>query len=128
VYKIGQIVDVVGNGSIHKGMPHKYYHGKTGVVWNVTPRALGVEINKLHRNRVIRKRIHVRLEHVKPSKSRNDFLTRVKENEKKRADAKEKGAKKAVLKRVPVQPRGGGFVSGKNVVTLYPLPYAGIPV
>jgi hypothetical protein len=22
-------------------MPHKYYHGKTGVVWNVTKRAVG---------------------------------------------------------------------------------------
>jgi hypothetical protein len=27
-------------------MPFKWYHGKTGVVWNVTKRALGVEINK----------------------------------------------------------------------------------
>jgi len=27
-------------------MPHKWYQGKTGVVWNVTKRALGVEINK----------------------------------------------------------------------------------
>ena len=27
-------------------MPHKYYHGKTGVVWNVTKRAVGVEVNK----------------------------------------------------------------------------------
>jgi len=29
-----------------QGMPHKYYHGKTGVVWNVTKRAVGVEIYK----------------------------------------------------------------------------------
>ncbi len=28
-------------------MPHKVYHGRTGVVWNVTKRALGVEVNKL---------------------------------------------------------------------------------
>lgn len=27
-------------------MPHKWYHGKTGTVWNVTKRAIGVEINK----------------------------------------------------------------------------------
>ena len=27
-------------------MPHKFYHGRTGVVWNVTKRALGVEVNK----------------------------------------------------------------------------------
>lgn len=34
------------NGSIHKGMPHKFYHGKTGKVFNVTKRALGVIVNK----------------------------------------------------------------------------------
>ena len=29
-----------------QGMPHKVYHGRTGVVWNVTKRAVGVEVNK----------------------------------------------------------------------------------
>lgn len=27
-------------------MPHKFYHGKTGIVYNVTPSAVGVEMNK----------------------------------------------------------------------------------
>jgi large subunit ribosomal protein L21e len=27
VYKTGDIVDIKANGAIHKGMPHKYYHG-----------------------------------------------------------------------------------------------------
>ncbi|CAA2982678.1 60S ribosomal L21-1 [Olea europaea subsp. europaea] len=45
-YKIGDYVDVKVNGSIHKGMPHKFYHGRTGRVWNVTKRAIGVEVNK----------------------------------------------------------------------------------
>lgn len=27
-------------------MPHKVYHGRTGVIWNVTKRAVGVEVNK----------------------------------------------------------------------------------
>ena len=45
-YKIGDFVDVKVNGAIHKGMPHKFYHGRTGRVWNVTKRAIGVEINK----------------------------------------------------------------------------------
>jgi hypothetical protein len=31
---------------VAQGMPHKWYQGKTGVIWNVTKRALGVEINK----------------------------------------------------------------------------------
>lgn len=29
-----------------QGMPHKVYHGRTGKVWNVTKRAVGVVVNK----------------------------------------------------------------------------------
>jgi ribosomal protein L21E len=31
-------------------MAFKWYHGKTGVVWNVTKRAVGVEVNKTVRS------------------------------------------------------------------------------
>ncbi len=89
--KLGEYVDIVGNGAIHKGMPHKYYHGKTGVVWNVTPRAIGVLVNKQVRNRIIRKKIHVRVEHIRKSKCRDDVLKRIKANEAARKEAKAKG-------------------------------------
>lgn len=29
-YKIGDYADVIVDGSIHKGMPSQYYHGRTG--------------------------------------------------------------------------------------------------
>jgi hypothetical protein len=29
---------------IHKGMPHKTYHGRTGIVFNVAKKAVGVEV------------------------------------------------------------------------------------
>jgi len=45
-FKIGQYVDIKVNGAVHKGMPHKFYHGRTGIVWNVTKRAVGVVMNK----------------------------------------------------------------------------------
>ncbi len=45
-YKIGDYVDIKVNGAVHKGMPHKFYHGRTGIVWNITKRAVGVVINK----------------------------------------------------------------------------------
>ena len=45
-YHVGDYVDVKVNGAVHKGMPHKFYHGRTGRVWNVTKRAVGVEVNK----------------------------------------------------------------------------------
>ena len=31
---------------MQKGMPYLAYQGRTGVIWNVTPRAVGVELNK----------------------------------------------------------------------------------
>jgi large subunit ribosomal protein L21e len=83
-------VDVKADAAIHKGMPHKYYHGKTGKVWNISKRAVGVEINKRVRGRIIKKRIHVRVEHVRKSASRQAFLDRVKQNSQIRKDAKEK--------------------------------------
>ncbi|RUS78904.1 hypothetical protein EGW08_013347 [Elysia chlorotica] len=46
VFKRGDIVDIKGDGAIQKGMPYKFYHGKTGRIFNVTPHAVGVEVNK----------------------------------------------------------------------------------
>lgn len=45
----------------------------------------------ISRNRIIAKRINVRIEHVRPSKCRQDFLNRVKENELKKKSHKETG-------------------------------------
>merc|ERR1719480_741174 len=58
-------------------MPHKNYYGKTGVVWNITRRAVGVIINKQVGGRIKRKKIHVRLEHVRPSNCKADLKARV---------------------------------------------------
>lgn len=40
-------MDIKVDSSIHKGMPFKHYHGRTGVVFNVNKRAVGVSVNKL---------------------------------------------------------------------------------
>merc|ERR1712121_124187 len=84
VYKRGEIVDIKGCGAVQKGMPHKAYHGKTGRVYNVTPHAVGVIVNKRVGGRILAKRLNVRIEHIKHSSCRLDFLRRVKENEEKR--------------------------------------------
>jgi len=124
VYKRGDIVDIKGNGAFQKGMPHKFYHGKTGRVFNVTPHAVGIIVNKRVRTRIMPKRINVRVEHIRPSKCRLDFLRRVKENNLKRKEAKEKGVK-IVLKRVPKGPRKAHTVlTRKNQPEwLTPIPY-----
>merc|ERR1712107_33063 len=114
-YRIGDIVDVKGCGAFQKGMPHKSYHGKTGRVFNVSKQAFGVVVNK---------RITVRIEHVKHSQCRKDFLDRVHANEVKKREQKATG-KKLVCKRFPCEPRPGHVVSTKDnePQVIGPIPY-----
>merc|ERR1712224_708639 len=122
-YKVGDYVDVIADGSIHKGMPHKFYHGKTRRVFNVTAHAVGVVVNKHVNGRIIPKRIHVRIEHVRKSRSRLAFVERVKENDKAKIEAKKRG-EKIVTKRIPVQPRAEHVVVPKaKIEYLNPLKF-----
>uniref|UniRef100_A0A7S3FVZ4 60S ribosomal protein L21 n=1 Tax=Strombidium rassoulzadegani TaxID=1082188 RepID=A0A7S3FVZ4_9SPIT len=121
-YKTGDYVDVIADGSIHKGMPHKFYHGKTGRVFNVNAHAVGVIVNKLHNGRIIPKRIHVRIEHVRKSRSREAFVERIKKNDELKRQAKKDG-KKIVTKREAVGPSDAHVVSGKDVKYMNPLKF-----
>ncbi|KAL7663976.1 60S ribosomal protein L21-A [[Candida] zeylanoides] len=123
-YRVGDIVDIKANGSIQKGMPHKYYHGKTGIVYNVTKSAVGVIINKVVGHRYIEKRVNLRVEHIKHSACRQEFLNRVKTNAALKKEAKAKG-EQVQLKRQPAKPRGAYVVDAKTNVpqTLAPVPY-----
>ena len=103
-YKVGDYVDIIADGSIHKGMPHKYYHGKTGRVFNVSGVAIGVVVNKGVNGRIIPKRLHIRVEHARKSRSRLAFVERVKSNDKLKVDAKKAGKPKPITKRIPTQP------------------------
>ena len=105
-YKVGDYVDVVADSAVRQGMPHKYYHGRTGIVWNVTPRGIGVIVNKIVRQRTIRKRICVRFEHVRKSRCREAFV------KKQLSFRQYKEAKKAGKPLPPklVSRRNGGFV------------------
>lgn len=123
VFKIGDIVDIKGHGAVQKGMPYKAYHGKTGRVYNVTPHAVGVIVNKRVRGKILPKRINVRIEHVHHSKCREDFLRRVKENERLLKEAKAKGTW-VNLKRQPAQPKPAHFVKKiEEPIVLAPIPY-----
>ena len=123
VYKVGDYVDILADGSIHKGMPHKFYHGKTGRVFNVTAHAVGVVVNKFVNGRIIPKRIHVRIEHVRKSRSRLAFVERVKANDKAKLEAKAKG-QKIQTKRIPAQPKEEHVVTPKeDIKYLNPLKF-----
>eukprot|EP01086_Lenisia_limosa_P002302 TRINITY_DN150_c0_g1_i1.p2 TRINITY_DN150_c0_g1~~TRINITY_DN150_c0_g1_i1.p2 ORF type:complete len:159 (-),score=62.98 TRINITY_DN150_c0_g1_i1:38-514(-) len=121
-FKIGDYVDVKGNGAVQKGMPFKYYHGRTGRVWNVSQRAVGVEVNKQVGGRIMKKRFHVRLEHVKPSHCRSAFLERIKKNNELLSAAKKEG-KTICVKRLPAQPKEGKFVKGREAEIIQQIPY-----
>ena len=83
-----------------------------------------IKINLLLCSRILPKRISVRIEHVKHSQCRKDFLDRVKSNESKKKEAKAAG-KKADCKRHPKEPIGAHTVSAVNNEPqfLAPIPY-----
>lgn len=123
-YKVGDIVDIKVNGAVQKGMPHKFYNGKTGIIYNVTKSSVGVIINKVVGHRYIEKRVNVRVEHIKHSACRQEFLNRVKQNAALKREAKAKG-EQVSLKRQPAQPREARVISTEGNVpqTLAPVPY-----
>lgn len=125
--KVGDYVDIFADPSIHKGMPHKGYHGRTGIVFNVTKSAVGVRVNKLVNGRILEKRIHVRIEHVRKSKCQMEILRRKKQNEAAKEEARKTGVK-VVLKRTPKLPKDGYFVEQPGgtgeLTTIQPLPFS----
>jgi len=122
-YRIGDVVDIKANAAQQKGMPHKYYHGRTGIVYNVTPHAVGVIIRKVVGNRCIEKRVNVRVEHVGHSKCRREFLNRVKQNSQAREGAEKH--RDISLRRIQVLPREACLVSAEvaEPITMTPTPF-----
>jgi large subunit ribosomal protein L21e len=74
------------------------------------------------RNRIIKKRVNIRVEHVHPSKCRGDFLARVKKNETVKREAKAKGLRVPIemLKRYPGTPLPGALVKAQNAAGSVP--------
>ena len=125
IFKMGDLVDVVTDGAVHRGMPYKCYHGKTGRVFTVCPRGIGVEINKRVRHRIMTKRIYIRHEHLRKSRCRDAFLRRLQRDLVKKQEAKKEG-KIISTKRVPPQPRDAHVVKESNVEYLNPLRFKDI--
>ena len=119
---------------------------RTGIVYNVTPHAVGVIVNKVVGNRYIEKRVNIRIEHIRHSKCRQEFLDRVKRNHDAHVEAKASGGtylgvrslysrgnsfmhpplvERINLKRVPVLPRGAYTVCTTDNApqTIVPVPY-----
>ncbi|KAI8026755.1 60S ribosomal protein L21-1 [Camellia lanceoleosa] len=73
-------------------------------------------------NKIIRKRIHVRIEHVQPSRCTEDLKLRKKRNDKLKAEAKVMG-EVISTKRQPEGPKPGFMVEGATLETVTPIPY-----
>merc|ERR1712173_361252 len=105
----GEYVDIKIDPAFQAGTPYRYYHGRTGKVFHVVNRAVGVLVNKRVRHRIMTKRIYVRCEHIRPSKCRSNFVKRVKDN-RANAEAAKKAGKMVCLKRKPKAPKPGFMV------------------
>ena len=117
-------MDIKVDSSVHKGMPFKHYHGRTGVVFNVNKRAVGVEVNKEVNGRIIKKQIHVAMPHLRPSKCRDDLIKRIKENEEYKAKVRAGEAPKKDLKRKHAGCKAAYFYNiEKAPETIQPAPY-----
>ena len=63
-YEEGDRVNIVIDSAVHKGMPHKRYHGRTGIVTGHRGRALLVDVSL---GKAIKSLI-IRPEHLTPVK------------------------------------------------------------
>ena len=124
IYEKGDIVDIKGMDTVQKGMPHNCYQGKKGGVYSATQHAVGTLVNKQVKGKILAERINVCVEHIKHSKSQDNFLKYVNKNDQKSKKAKEKGTW-VQLKRQPAPPREAHFVrtNGKDPELLEPIPY-----
>lgn len=126
VFKRGDYVTLKADGAVQKGMPHSFYHGRVGVVYDVTKRAIGVQVPKRVGSRQEMKRLHVRVEHVVKSRCREEFLNRRAENDRIRREAKKEGKSLPegfTVKRTIAGPTGAKKVAGKDAKWLAPLAF-----
>ncbi|KAF7685883.1 60S ribosomal protein L21 [Cucumispora dikerogammari] len=113
-YKVGDLVDVFINPAIQKGMPHKYYHGRTGKIITVNVRSMIVLFYKRVGGRYIEKTVTIKVDHLRKSKSRDDYLKRQFENNILKIKAKKEGKPFVFPKRQPEGPRPSFCISLDN--------------
>lgn len=62
-YKVGDKVHIVTNPSIHRGMPHRRFHGKTGEVIGKRGKCYVVRVLLGDKEKIL----FIRPEHLKPA-------------------------------------------------------------
>lgn len=124
-FRVGDYVDCKVDSSVVKGMPHKYYHGKTGVVYNCNPHSYGVTFHRKVGGKYIERNLHIRVEHLTKSRCNEDTRRRHVAYAEQLAEARAKGEKTSPVKRMPEGPKPAFTIPKKNnkVVELSEKPY-----
>lgn len=113
-FRVGDFVDCKIDSSVVKGMPHKYYHGKTGIVFNVNPNSYGVIFYRRVHGKRIERSMHIRPEHLTLSRSTEDMKRKQREYAEKVKQAGDSGVKVVRTKVLPAGPRASFTLSLKN--------------
>lgn len=113
-FKVGDFVDCKIDSSSLKGMPHKYYHGKTGIVYNVNPRSYGVIFYRRVGGKYIERVMHIRPEHLSLSRCTEDMKKRQKVYAEQVKEASKTGMKVRPEKVLPKGPMEGIVISLKE--------------
>lgn len=123
-FKLGEYVDITVNSSIQRGLPYKFYHGKTGKIFNITKSSAGVEVEKKVGNKRIIKRLNIRLEHLIKSKSRINFFEKLKNRDSIRQFYNLRSNKAVCFREVGDSKRQGHFIIFKKLINIDPEPYS----
>lgn len=124
-FRVGDYVDCKIDSSVVKGMPHKYYHGKTGIVYNCNPHSYGVTFYRRVGGKFIERNMHIRVEHLSKSRCDEDSKRRYAEYREALAAARAKGEKILPNKRMPEGPKPAMSISksGNTIIELAEKPY-----
>lgn len=115
VFKKGEFVDCVIDSSVHKGMPHKTFHGRTGKIVVVHETSLSVLFYVREGNRLVEKVVTMRPEHLRKSKCNLWQKERSAKIEEERKVAAEEGKNYVVEKISPKGPRPSFYLNLKEV-------------
>lgn len=124
-FRVGDYVDCKVDSSVVKGMPHKYYHGKTGIVYNCNPHSYGVIFYRRVGGKYIERQMHIRVEHLTKSRCDEDSKRRYAEYREKLAEARAKGEAFLPEKRMPKGPRPAFTLSmkGNSIIEIAEKPF-----
>ena len=124
IYREGDIIKLKGRDTILRGIPNKCYQGKTEASTILPSRLLALLWIDWLRARFLPRELMYILDVLNTLKSWDSFLKHVKENDKKKKEAKEKGSW-IQLKHQPDSARETHFVktNGKESELLKSIPY-----